>query len=116
MDKPISFELEKLISTPKLDYSGISSNLKSLNTNYVEQFKQSSLERLKQIKPSTFEIFCKNILEIYGFKNLKVIRTTKDGGIDGDGKLKVEISYLNVAFQCKRWSKGTVGRHEIAIN
>ena len=36
-----------------------------------------------------------------------------DGGIDGFGKLKVGLANLNVAFQCKRWTKGNVQRPEI---
>jgi len=113
LDQPISVELQNLISDQKIDYSAISNELKLLHSNYTKQFKQSILNQLKQVEPSTFENFNKKILEVYGFKDLRVTRITKDGGIDGYGKLKVGISHLNVAFQCKRWSTGTVGRHEI---
>ena len=41
-----------------------------------------------------------------------VTKPGKDGGIDGNGKLKIGITYLHVAFQCKRW-KGNIGRTEI---
>lgn len=44
---------------------------------------------------------------------MKVTQLSKDGGIDGYGKLKVGLSYMNVAFQCKRWTKGNIGRPEI---
>lgn len=113
LDEPISSELANLISQPKSDYSTLSNDLKTLHSNYFNQFKQSIVEQLKQIQPATFEIFSKKLLEAYGFKNLNVTRTTKDGGIDGYGKLKVGISFLNVAFQSKRWTSGSVGRHEI---
>jgi restriction system protein len=58
-------------------------------------------------------LFCKKLLEVYGFKDLNVTNISRDGGIDGFGKLKVGISYLNVAFQSKRWKKTSVGRTEI---
>ena len=59
-----------------------------------------------------FERFCKNLLRAYGF-DVKGLRITKDGGIDGYGQLKVGFAYFNVAFQCKRW-KSSVGRPEIS--
>lgn len=42
-----------------------------------------------------------------------VTRFTKDGGIDGHGRLKVGFDFFNVAFQCKRRTNGNVGRPEI---
>jgi restriction system protein len=113
LDEPIENEFEFLISEQKENYSAISNELQSLHLRYVKQFKLSILKQLKNIEPGTFEIFSKKLLEIYGFKNLEVTRITKDGGIDGHGKLKVGISFLNVAFQCKRWSFNSVGRQEI---
>ena len=38
---------------------------------------------------------------------------SRDGGIDGYGKLKVGISHLNVAFQCKRWKNTKISRIEV---
>jgi len=37
---------------------------------------------------------------------------SRDGGIDGHGRLKVGLAYINVAFQCKRWQV-SVGRPEV---
>lgn len=88
-------------------------SLKELHLKYIHEFKNNILEQLKDIESSSFELFCKKLLEVYGFKELKITKTSKDGGIDGFGKLKVGISYLNVAFQSKRWKKTTVGRTEI---
>jgi restriction system protein len=89
------------------------SNLKNLHEEYLKAFKLKLVEQLKEIDPNTFELFCKKLLKVYGFKDLKVTRPKRDGGIDGFGKLKVGISYLNVAVQCKRWKNTTVGRTEI---
>jgi restriction system protein len=88
-------------------------SLVELHTQHIEEFKGVMLDNLKNIKPETFEHFCKKLLEIYGFKDLRVTNVKKDGGIDGYGKLKVGISYLNVAFQSKRWKNSIVGRTEI---
>lgn len=88
-------------------------NLIELHTKHIEEFKGIMLDNLKNIKPETFEYFCKKLLEVYGFKDIRVTSVKKDGGLDGYGKLKVGISYLNVAFQSKRWKNSTVGRTEI---
>ena len=88
-------------------------SLKDIHTQYVEAFKSRVLSQLKEIDPTTFEFFCKKLLKVYGFKDLVVTRAKRDGGIDGFGKLKVGITYLNVAVQCKRWKNTSVGRTEI---
>ena len=59
------------------------------------------------------EQFGKKLLQAYGFLEVVVTRFTKDGGIDGHGKLKVGLAHLNVVFQCKRYTKGSVSRPEI---
>lgn len=87
--------------------------LKEIHLQCTNSFKRKLLNQLKEIEPDTFELFCKKLLKVYGFKDLKVTRPKRDGGIDGYGKLKVGISYLNVAVQCKRWKNTTVGRTEI---
>lgn len=91
----------------------IHSALKELHRQYTVEFKENILSQLKSIEPENFELFCKKLLEVYGFKDLKVTKTTRDGGIDGHGKLKVGVSFLNVAFQSKRWKNASVGRTEI---
>ena len=87
--------------------------LKAIHVKHIETFKKQLLSQLKEIPPKTFETFAKRLLEIYGFHDMRVTAYTKDGGLDGDGKLKVGITYLNVAFQCKRWKTTSVGRTEI---
>ena len=53
------------------------------------------------------------MLDVYGFEETHVTQVSGDGGIDGYGKLKVGLAHLNVAFQCKRWTKGNIQRTEI---
>lgn len=88
-------------------------DLKELHSEYVNDFKEKVLSQLKDIDPTTFEFFCKKLLKVYGFKDLVVTRAKRDGGIDGFGKLKVGVTFLNVAVQCKRWKNTSVGRTEI---
>lgn len=87
--------------------------LRELHQDFTNNFKEHILTQLKDIDPEIFEVFCKRLLMVYGFKDFKVTRAKRDGGIDGFGKLKVGISYLNVAVQCKRWNKTSIGRTEI---
>lgn len=88
-------------------------NLKNIHNQYLAELKQRILKEIKSLDPASFEIFCKNLLDAYGFHEVNVTRLCKDGGIDGFGKLKLGFSHLNVAFQCKRWTKGTIGRPHI---
>lgn len=80
---------------------------------YRDSFKSLLLEELKTLSPFEFERFAQGLLKAYGFLKVKVTARGKDGGIDGVGKLQAGLGVLNVAFQCKRWVKNTVGRGEI---
>lgn len=91
----------------------IQNALLELHEQFILEFKTNILSHIKTIEPDNFELFCKKLLEVYGFKDLKVTKISRDGGLDGFGKLKVGISYLNVAFQSKRWKNTSVGRTEI---
>jgi restriction system protein len=87
--------------------------IKTLHEKYIQEFKSSTLDQLKELDPFSFEEFCKRLLHVYGFKNLKVTSKTKDGGIDGHGDLKIGLVYMKVAFECKRWTKSAIGRPKI---
>lgn len=78
--------------------------LRELHHKYTHEFKAKILQQLKGLNPYDFELFCKNLLEKYGFHNLVVTQKSRDGGIDGHGRLKIGLAYMNVAFQCKRWA------------
>ena len=87
--------------------------LKSIHVKHEAAFKLSILQQLKEMEPETFEKFSRSLLETYGFTDVKVTQPSKDGGIDGYGKLEIGVNYLNVAFQCKRWKNKNVSRLEI---
>lgn len=89
-------------------------NIRDFHKKYLEQFKHSTLKKLRNLDPYAFECFSGNLLMKYGFKDVQTTRSSRDGGIDGHGQLKVGLAHLKVAFQCKKWIKGSVGRPDIA--
>lgn len=98
----------------ELDHSfGIMSELKIIHTKHKEALRKQILTNLKRLSPTDFELFSKKLLDVYGFKDMVVTPATKDGGIDGYGKLRVGIAYIEVAFQSKRWNNLPVPQKEI---
>jgi restriction system protein len=89
-------------------------DIKELHQKYIEDFKKSLLTELTRLDPYSFEEFCKKLLQVYGFKNLKVTNKTKDGGLDGYGELKIGLVYMKVAFECKRYTNTTIGRPKVS--
>jgi restriction system protein len=89
-----------------------SANLEELADEYLAAFKQKVRQNLQELTPQQFERFAGALLSAYGFVDVLVTGKTRDGGIDGHGKLKVGLATLNVAFQCKRW-QGNVPTKEI---
>jgi restriction system protein len=99
-----------------LDAKALSATLKEiqkLHGNYIQQLKTGVIAELRRLSPAAFETFSKRLLAVYGFEDLHVTKVSGDGGIDGFGKLKVGLAHLNVAFQCKRWTSGSIQRPEI---
>lgn len=89
-------------------------NLEEAHDDYIEAFTNRVLQSLMEISPAKFEQFAAKLVEAYGFANVKTANpvTAPDGGIDGEGDLRVGLAKLHAAFQCKRW-KGPVPRPEI---
>jgi restriction endonuclease Mrr len=89
-------------------------NLEELAENYAAAFERKVLQELLDRQPAEFEQFAAKLLTAYGFRKMKVTstHTAPDGGIDGNGELKVGLVSMRAAFQCKRW-RGSVGRPEI---
>jgi len=98
---------------PPVVAKGILPQLMALHEKYVQELKQRMLRDLKDLSPAAFEQFAKRLLEVYGFHDTAVTRLSGDGGIDGYGRLNVGLASLNVAFQCKKWTKGNIQRPEI---
>lgn len=87
-------------------------SLVELHEKYELQFRSKLLDRLYELTPTQFEHFARQLLDAYGFLRVTVTQVGKDGGIDGDGMLKVGLARMAVAFQCKRW-EGNVPRPEV---
>lgn len=102
-----------IIKDEKIIHESNFDKIKILHEKYIQEFKTSTLTQLTLLDPFSFEEFCKRLLLVYGFKNLKVTNKTKDGGIDGYGELKIGLVYMKVAFECKRWTKTSIGRPKI---
>lgn len=83
-----------------------------LYEEYEASFRSRLLDILQGLSPTQFEQFAQRLLRAYGFVDVKVTQRSKDGGIDGYGKLRLGLATMNVAFQCKRW-QGNVGRPEV---
>ncbi len=79
----------------------------------IEPHTAHLLDILKQISPNGFERLCQRLLRESGFEKVTVTGKSSDGGIDGNGILKINpfVSF-NVIFQCKRY-KETVGAPQI---
>ena len=88
-------------------------SLKNLHGCYVTDFKHRVLGQLKDLEPSSFEVFGRKLLEAYGFRDVHVTQVSRDGGIDGFGRLRLGLAHLSVAFLCKRGKQNSIGRPEI---
>lgn len=70
------------------------------------------LAKLQAIDPSAFERLCQRLLREHGFTRVEVTGKSGDGGIDGQGVLRVNLVSFHVLFQCKRY-KGSVSASTI---
>jgi restriction system protein len=72
-------------------------------------FTEQALEIIKALPPAGFERLCQRLLRESGFEEVHVLGRSGDGGIDGQGILKLNsfVSF-RVLFQCKRY-KESVG-------
>lgn len=67
--------------------------------------RSSLLSMLRNLSPSGFERFCQRLLREAGFEQVKVTGRSGDGGIDGQGILKInQFVSFQVAFQSKRYA------------
>jgi restriction system protein len=66
------------------------------------------LTKMQSIDPSAFERLCQRLLRESGFTKVEVTGKSGDGGIDGQGVLRVNLVSFHVLFQCKRY-QGSVG-------
>lgn len=103
---------KRLSETGRLVAGIPSPTLVELYEGYEAAFRGRLLARLQALSSREFEYFARRLLAAYGFLDVEVTQSSKDGGIDGYGKLRLGLATMNVAFQCKRW-QGNVGRPEV---
>lgn len=77
-----------------------------------EIWQDTLLSRVKQISPNDFERLSQRLLRESGFTKVEVKGKSGDGGIDGQGVLRINLVSFNVLFQCKRY-QGSVGSEVI---
>ncbi len=67
-------------------------------------FRQAYLARLQALSSEGFERFARRLLLESGFQEVVVTGRSRDGGIDGIGRLQVNpMVSTKVVFQCKRY-------------
>lgn len=104
----------KPLTPDKKENTSTYEDLKELHKRYMVNFKKDLLKQLKELSPSAFEEFGKKLMVAYGFKKMEVTKKSRDGGLDGFGELKIGLASMKVAFECKRWSRNTVGKPQVS--
>lgn len=74
----------------------------------VLDWREALLRTLQSMPPDAFERLSQRLLREAGFVKVEVTGKSGDGGIDGQGVLRVNLVTFQVAFQCKRY-QGSVG-------
>lgn len=89
--------------------------IQELAAQQKEKSKAEILAYLRELTPQKFEEFSEHFLTRYGFTKMKVTSTSRDGGIDVKGALKIGIAEMGVAAQCKRYAAhNKVGRPDVS--
>jgi len=104
----------KPLTPDKKENTSTYEDLKELHKKYMQNFKKDLLKQLKELSPSAFEEFGQKLMTAYGFKKMEVTKKSRDGGLDGFGELKIGLASMKVAFECKRWSRNTVGKPQVS--
>ena len=69
-------------------------------------WKEEVLDSLRTMSPKAFEKLAQLMLRESGFEEVTVLGRSGDGGIDGEGFLKISLLTFRVYFQCKRYKEG----------
>lgn len=75
-------------------------------------WRDELLDALKGMAPDAFERLTQRLLREAGFRNVKVLGRSGDGGIDGVGVYRVSLVSFPTYFQCKRY-QGAVPPKEV---
>lgn len=76
-------------------------------------WQEDLLDSVKRITPDKFERLCQRLLRELGFLNVEVTQRSNDGGIDGQGLIRLGgVLSFHVVFQAKRY-QGSVGSNVV---
>ena len=71
-----------------------------------QDWREELLDILRSMDPFAFERLCQRLLRESGFIEVEVTSSGGDGGIDGNGIIRIGgLISFNVLFQCKRYSE-----------
>lgn len=70
-----------------------------LYEDYEAAFRSQLLEKLQKLSQRESEYFARRLLVAYGFVEVRVTQVGSVGGIDGNGRLRLGLATMNVAFQ-----------------
>ena len=74
-----------------------------------DEWRDVLIDTLKEMSPDAFERLCQRVLRESGFIEVTVTGQSGDGGIDGNGVIRLAgLISFPVLFQCKRYN-GNVG-------
>ena len=114
IDAAKATEIVRLVTTSMGDSeSEPRENSASEPPDIVGDYRERTLEVLRTLPPKGFENLCQLLLRESGFEEVNVTGRSGDGGIDGEGLLKLNafVSF-RVLFQCKRY-RDAVGPDKI---
>ena len=93
------------------DYDGVADDESDFAPDHIGSWRDSLLNRLRNMPPERFEILCQRLLRESGFIDVDVTGRPGDGGIDGNGIIRLEkLISFPVSFQCKRYSGNVPAR------
>ncbi len=70
-------------------------------------WKADLLARITQLPPAGFERLCQRLLREAGFRDVRVVGRSGDGGIDVVGTYRVSLISFQTYVQCKKYSTGS---------
>ena len=86
-----------------------SEDLNEDSTDEIAHWREVLMDALLGMTPDSFERLCRRVLRESGFIEVEVTGRSGDGGIDGNGIIRLAgLISFPVLFQCKRYS-GNVG-------
>lgn len=85
-------------------------DLENTSEELIEfSWQEELIDAVKSISPDKFERLCQRLLRELGFLNVEVTQRSNDGGIDGQGLIRLGgVLSFHVVFQAKRY-QGSVG-------